>query len=197
MWDEEVEAVWRSRLEGAWACKAVAEDGRLAGFAWLKRSGEFDMLYVAPWAGRRGLGGRMLAELERQAEEAGVTALHAWASHASRPVFERAGYRLLRANRIVRGGVGMGMSPELVISIVQNALYILIIVSAPVLLTSLLVGLLVSVLQAATQINEMTLTFIPKLLAMFLVLVLAGPWMLNTLIEYTTRLFQSIPNVIG
>ncbi|AAQ60792.1 flagellar biosynthesis protein FliQ [Chromobacterium violaceum] len=89
------------------------------------------------------------------------------------------------------------MSPELVISIVQNALYILIIVSAPVLLTSLLVGLLVSVLQAATQINEMTLTFIPKLLAMFLVLVLAGPWMLNTLIEYTTRLFQSIPNVIG
>ncbi|AUH50367.1 flagellar biosynthesis protein FliQ [Chromobacterium subtsugae] len=89
------------------------------------------------------------------------------------------------------------MSPELIISIVQNALYILIIVSAPVLLTSLLVGLLVSILQAATQINEMTLTFIPKLLAMFLVLVLAGPWMLNTLIEYTTRLFQSIPNVIG
>ena len=89
------------------------------------------------------------------------------------------------------------MSPELIISIVQNALYILIIVSAPVLLTSLLVGLLISILQAATQINEMTLTFIPKLLAMFLVLVLAGPWMLNTLIEYTTRLFQSIPNVIG
>ncbi|WP_046157819.1 flagellar biosynthesis protein FliQ [Chromobacterium vaccinii] len=89
------------------------------------------------------------------------------------------------------------MSPELIISIVQNALYILIIVSAPVLLTSLLVGLLISILQAATQINEMTLTFIPKLLAMFLVLVLAGPWMLNTLIEYTTRLFQSIPGVIG
>ncbi|QEL55866.1 flagellar biosynthesis protein FliQ [Chromobacterium paludis] len=89
------------------------------------------------------------------------------------------------------------MSPELVISIMQNALYILIIVSAPVLLTSLLVGLLVSILQAATQINEMTLTFIPKLLAMFLVLVLAGPWMLNTLMEYITRLFQSIPNVIG
>ncbi|BBF84624.1 flagellar biosynthesis protein FliQ [Aquitalea magnusonii] len=89
------------------------------------------------------------------------------------------------------------MSPELVINLVQNALYILIIVSAPVLLVSLVVGLLVSVLQAATQINEMTLTFIPKLLAMFLVLVLAGPWMLNTLVEYTTRLFQSIPTVIG
>lgn len=89
------------------------------------------------------------------------------------------------------------MGPELVINIVQNALYVLIIVAAPILLVSLLVGLLVSVLQAATQINEMTLTFIPKLLAMFLVLVLAGPWMLNTLIEYTTRLFKSIPNVIG
>ncbi|MDF0606437.1 flagellar biosynthesis protein FliQ [Neisseriaceae bacterium TC5R-5] len=89
------------------------------------------------------------------------------------------------------------MSPELIISIVQNALYILIIVAAPVLLVSLLVGLMVSVLQAATQINEMTLTFIPKLLAMFLVLVLAGPWMLNTLLEYTTRLFQSIPGMIG
>jgi len=89
------------------------------------------------------------------------------------------------------------MSPELVINIVQNALYVLIIVAAPVLLVSLVVGLLVSVLQAATQINEMTLTFIPKLLAMFLVLVLAGPWMLNTLVEYTVRLFQSIPSVIG
>ncbi|WP_293761869.1 flagellar biosynthesis protein FliQ [uncultured Aquitalea sp.] len=89
------------------------------------------------------------------------------------------------------------MSPELVINLVQQALYVLIIVAAPVLLVSLVVGLLVSVLQAATQINEMTLTFIPKLLAMFLVLVLAGPWMLSTLIDYTTRLFKSIPGMIG
>lgn len=105
MWDDGIEAVWRARLAGAWSCKAVADDGRLAGFAWLKRDGEFDMLYVAPWAGRQGLGGRMAAELERRAAEAGVTALHAWASHASRPVFERAGYRLARANRVVRDGV--------------------------------------------------------------------------------------------
>ncbi|BAK76030.1 flagellar biosynthetic protein FliQ [Pseudogulbenkiania sp. NH8B] len=89
------------------------------------------------------------------------------------------------------------MSPELVINLVQNALYVLIIVAAPVLLVSLLVGLLVSVLQAATQINEMTLTFIPKLLALFVTLVLAGPWMINTLVDYTVRLFQSIPNAIG
>jgi flagellar biosynthetic protein FliQ len=89
------------------------------------------------------------------------------------------------------------MSPELIVSIIQGALYVLILVSAPVLLVSLAVGLLVSIMQAATQINEMTLTFIPKLLALFLTLVLAGPWMLNTLIDYTVRLFHSIPSVIG
>ncbi|WP_281659953.1 flagellar biosynthesis protein FliQ [Microvirgula aerodenitrificans] len=89
------------------------------------------------------------------------------------------------------------MTPEMVINLVQNALFILIIVAAPMLLVALGVGLLVSVFQAATQINEMTLTFIPKLLAMFLVLVLAGPWILRTLIEYTTRLLASIPNMIG
>lgn len=89
------------------------------------------------------------------------------------------------------------MTPELIINMVQNALYVLILVCAPVLLVSLVVGLFVSILQAATQINEMTLTFIPKLLALFLTLVLAGPWMLNTLIEYTVRLYKSIPNVIG
>lgn len=89
------------------------------------------------------------------------------------------------------------MTPEVVINLIQNALYILILVSAPPLAVSLLVGLLVSILQAATQINEMTLTFIPKLLAMFLVIVLAGPWMLTTMLDYTTRLFQSIPSLIG
>lgn len=89
------------------------------------------------------------------------------------------------------------MTPETVISLVQNALYILIIVAAPPLAVSLLVGLLVSILQAATQINEMTLTFIPKLIAMFIVLVLAGPWMLSTLTDYMTRVFQSIPGTIG
>lgn len=89
------------------------------------------------------------------------------------------------------------MTPELVINIVQNALYVLILVSSPVLLVSLVVGLFVSILQAATQINEMTLTFIPKLLALFVTLVLAGPWIMNTLIEYTIRLYKSIPGVIG
>ncbi|MGL6070821.1 flagellar biosynthesis protein FliQ [Craterilacuibacter sp.] len=89
------------------------------------------------------------------------------------------------------------MSPELVINMVQQALYTLILVAAPVLGVSLLVGLLVSILQAATQINEMTLTFIPKLMALFLVLLLAGPWMLNTMMDFTIRLYQSIPGAIG
>ena len=89
------------------------------------------------------------------------------------------------------------MTPETVITLVQEGLYMLILISAPPLAVSLLVGLLVSILQAATQINEMTLTFIPKLLAMFLVLVLAGPWMLGLLMDYFTRLYQSIPTVIG
>ncbi len=89
------------------------------------------------------------------------------------------------------------MTPEFVINLVQGALFMLIVVSAPIMGVALLVGLLVSVLQAATQINEMTLTFIPKLLAMFVVLVVAGPWMINTLMDYTIRLFTSIPNAVG
>lgn len=89
------------------------------------------------------------------------------------------------------------MTPEFVINLVQNALFMLIVVSAPIMAVALLVGLLVSVLQAATQINEMTLTFIPKLLAMFVVLVVAGPWMVSTLMDYTIRLFTSIPNAVG
>ena len=89
------------------------------------------------------------------------------------------------------------MTPEGVINLVQGALFMLIVVSAPIMGVALLVGLLVSVLQAATQINEMTLTFIPKLLAMFVVLVVAGPWMVSTLMDYTIRLFTSIPNAVG
>jgi flagellar biosynthetic protein FliQ len=89
------------------------------------------------------------------------------------------------------------MNAQTVISLVQQALEILVLVSAPLLLTALAVGLLISVFQAATQINEMTLSFIPKLLAMFLVVVLAGPWMLSMLIDFTRQLFSSIPQIIG
>lgn len=89
------------------------------------------------------------------------------------------------------------MSPEVVITLIQQSLEVLVLVSAPLLLTALLVGLIISVFQAATQINEMTLSFIPKLLAMFAVTVLAGPWMLSTIVDFTKRLLSAIPQMIG
>jgi flagellar biosynthetic protein FliQ len=79
----------------------------------------------------------------------------------------------------------------------QQALEITIMVSAPLLLAALVTGLLVSVFQAATQINEMTLSFIPKLLAMFVVMIVAGPWMLSVMMEYMQRLYANIPWMVG
>ena len=79
----------------------------------------------------------------------------------------------------------------------KYALELVLLLSAPLLLTALVVGVLVGVFQAATQINEMTLSFIPKVLAMAAVILITGPWMLQTLIEYTRQLIQSIPDVIG
>ena len=88
------------------------------------------------------------------------------------------------------------MGSQAVLTLVQQALFVTVLVSAPLLLTALVVGLLVSIFQAATQINEMTLSFIPKLLAMFAVLVLVGPWILTTLVDYVQRLFASIPALV-
>jgi flagellar biosynthesis protein FliQ len=89
------------------------------------------------------------------------------------------------------------MTPETVMGIGQHALVVTLMIAAPLLLTALAVGLLIGVLQAATQINEMTLSFIPKLLALAAVLVIAGPWMLRTLIDYTRHLIESLPSLIG
>lgn len=89
------------------------------------------------------------------------------------------------------------MNPESVMTIGQQALQLTIMVSAPPLLAALIIGLIVSVFQAATQINEMTLSFIPKLLGMFVVLIIAGPWMLGLLLDYMTRLYSSIPYMVG
>ncbi len=87
--------------------------------------------------------------------------------------------------------------PQTVLTLAQGAMEITLVISAPLLLAALITGLVVSVLQAATQINEMTLSFIPKLVAMFAVLVVAGPWMLETMVDYMRRLFSQIPSVIG
>jgi flagellar biosynthetic protein FliQ len=89
------------------------------------------------------------------------------------------------------------MNPEDFISIARQGLELTILLSMPLLAAALVTGLLVSVFQAATQINEMTLSFIPKLLVMFAVAVLAGPWMLQLLVDYTRRLFESIPRLVG
>ncbi len=89
------------------------------------------------------------------------------------------------------------MTPETVISIGNQALELTVMLMALLLLPALAVGLLVSLFQAATQINEMTLSFIPKLLVTVAVLVLGGSWILGSLTDYTIRLFQAIPGLIG
>jgi flagellar biosynthetic protein FliQ len=89
------------------------------------------------------------------------------------------------------------MTPQTVMAIGQGALEMTLMVSAPLLLAALIVGLIVSVFQAATQINEMTLSFIPKLVAIFAALLISGPWIITMLTDYMRRLFGSIPTLIG
>ena len=89
------------------------------------------------------------------------------------------------------------MNSTAVINLMGEALQLTLLVSAPLLLTALGVGLIVSVFQAATQINEMTLSFIPKLVGVFFAAVVAGPWILQLLIDYTQRLFSNIPSMVG
>lgn len=88
------------------------------------------------------------------------------------------------------------MDPQQVLTTGQQALTMLLIVSAPVLLVVLLVGLLVSIFQAATQINEATLSFVPKIVAAVAVLAVAGPWMLAQLVDYLQRTLKALPSVV-
>ncbi|MCZ8234546.1 MAG: flagellar biosynthesis protein FliQ [Inhella sp.] len=89
------------------------------------------------------------------------------------------------------------MDPQQVFTIGQQALWMLLLVAAPVLGVILVVGVVISVLQAATQINEATLSFVPKILAAMAVLALAGPWMVTQLVEYIQRVLQGIPGAIA
>ena len=89
------------------------------------------------------------------------------------------------------------MDSQHVFTLGQQALWMLLTISAPVLLTVLAVGLVVSVFQAATQIHEATLSFVPKIVAAVAVLAVAGPWMLTSLVEFVQRTLQSIPSVVG
>lgn len=89
------------------------------------------------------------------------------------------------------------MTPDSVVRFGQHALYVAMLVGAPLLLTALVVGLAIGLIQAATQVNEMTLAFIPKLLAMALVLAIAGPWMLHVMVLFTHRLILDLPVLVG
>ncbi|MEL7185164.1 MAG: flagellar biosynthesis protein FliQ [Pseudomonadota bacterium] len=89
------------------------------------------------------------------------------------------------------------MTPEMVTSIGQQALWVTMMIAGPLLVSALGVGLLVGMFQAATQINEMTLSFIPKLLVLVLALVAAGPWMLSVIVNYTKQLITQIPYLIS
>ncbi len=89
------------------------------------------------------------------------------------------------------------MTPETVMALAHQAMQVTLLLAAPLLLVALVSGLLVSLFQAATQINEMTLSFIPKLLAVFATLVTAGPWMLNLMVDYMRQLLTGIPGLVG
>ena len=89
------------------------------------------------------------------------------------------------------------MTPEVVMNIGRQAIEMALILAGPPLLATLVIGLIISIFQAATQINEQTLSFIPKLVGMFMVLIIAGPWMLQMMVDFIRRLFESIPQIIG
>ena len=89
------------------------------------------------------------------------------------------------------------MTQDQVVSLVVDAMSVSLKIALPVLLVSLVVGLAVSIFQAVTQIQEQTLTFIPKVVAMAVVIVVAGPWMLGEIVSYTQNLYQSIPSLVG
>lgn len=89
------------------------------------------------------------------------------------------------------------MTPESVMTMGRTAMEVTLMVSAPLLLVALIIGLIVSIFQAATQINEATLSFIPKLIGIFVALIVAGPWMLSVMLDYMRNIFNGIPGMIG
>ncbi len=89
------------------------------------------------------------------------------------------------------------MTPESVMTMGRQAMEVTLMVAAPMLLVALVVGLVISIFQAATQINEMTLSFIPKLVGIFIAMIVAGPWMLSVMLDYMRQMFTGIPGMVG
>lgn len=88
------------------------------------------------------------------------------------------------------------MTEDIVISLGRDAIWTTVLLAAPLLISALIVGLVVSIIQAVTQINESTLTFIPKMLTIVVVMIILAPWMTQMLTSYTTELFTSLPNYV-
>lgn len=91
----------------------------------------------------------------------------------------------------------MHLTEELVLTLAERSIYTILLVAGPILILALAVGLLVSIFQATTQIQEQTLAFIPKIIAVLVGVVFFGPWMLSKLVEFTTDLYQSLPMLVG
>ena len=89
------------------------------------------------------------------------------------------------------------MTPEMVMGLAYQGMKVTLMLAGPLLMTALLIGLLVSLFQAATQINEMTLTFIPKILGVFGALIVAGPWLIQTIVDFTRELFLNLPSMVS
>ena len=88
------------------------------------------------------------------------------------------------------------MTPESVMSLGRHAMEVTLMIASPMLFTALIIGLVVSIFQAATQINEATLTFIPKLVGVFIALIVAGPWMISIMLDYMRTMFTGIPAMV-
>jgi len=91
----------------------------------------------------------------------------------------------------------MHLTEELVLTLAERSIYTILLVAGPILILALAVGLLVSIFQATTQIQEQTLAFIPKIIAVLVGVVFLGPWMLSKLVEFTTDLYESLPMLVG
>ncbi|OPX56802.1 flagellar biosynthetic protein FliQ [Oceanospirillum multiglobuliferum] len=89
------------------------------------------------------------------------------------------------------------MTPAIVVDILREAMYLIMLIVAVMVVPSLIVGLMISIFQAATQINEQTLSFLPRLFVTLFAIVVGGPWLVRTLTEFTTRLYSNIPFLIG
>ncbi|MEL9685817.1 flagellar biosynthesis protein FliQ [Escherichia coli] len=118
--------------------------------------------------------------------------------------FKRMLFVLVDGCKLLVGSLARGfyswrgkMTPESVMMMGTEAMKVALALAAPLLLVALVTGLIISILQAATQINEMTLSFIPKIIAVFIAIIIAGPWMLNLLLDYVRTLFTNLPYIIG